>query len=34
MNTHVGGNSGKSPEYETEGSKLSLKAPIPAQIEL
>lgn len=34
MNTHAGGTSGKSPEYETEGSKRSLKAPILAQSEL
>lgn len=33
MNTHAGGNSGKSLECETEGSKYSLKAPILAQSE-
>lgn len=34
MNTHAGGNSRKFPEYEIEGSKPSLKAPILAQSEL
>lgn len=34
MNTHAGGNSRKSLEFETDGSKPSLKAPILAQSEL